>query len=174
MNTASISPSSRYSSVQSRTMRLSSCRPYAFRSTAMSISPSDSCSGLVHRFRHQDRPRARAEHRLGLAESPQRLDQILRCSSFSMVVLSPPGITSPSTLSSSSGVRTSTGSAPARRAPSRVLRNRPAGREHRRASPPLPAASLHQLALRPSAGYPALASPFRSSSLASSSFTGSL
>ena len=76
--------------------------------------PSEACGGLRHSLANRMAPGAGSKDRMVLAELAQRLDQVLFSSSFSMVVLSPPGNNQPVHFSRSAADRTSTGSAPAR------------------------------------------------------------
>ena len=66
-----------------RATRLSSCVPYAFRSTADVHQPQALLRRVGDLARHQDRARAGAEHRLAPAEFRQRLEQLFRVAAAS-------------------------------------------------------------------------------------------
>src|SRR5260221_6339466 len=106
----------------------STCRPNAFRRTVMSIPPTVSCPSIPSARRSASMIIPAQEPNAGMP-APRRLRSgSIRSkitASFHIVVDSPPGITSPSTPSSSPGLRTGTGRAPAARSAARCSATSP-------------------------------------------------
>src|SRR5258708_11169495 len=106
----------------------STWRPNAFRRTVMSIPPTVSCPSVPSARRSASMIIPAQEPNAGMPELSRLRSGSIRSkitASFHIVVDSPPGITSPSTPSSSPGLRTGTGREPAARSAARCSATSP-------------------------------------------------